>query len=300
MRWYIKSLIAVCSTWALWIAVHAAELQLILLTGAGARIQSSAWRATSWLLLLVLAVWTPRWEALHHQEREGKRPHSWLANCWSQFSQPLNRSKLNQTKPHTVYFCTKQFTFTVLSLARVHNFTCVNVWMLGRLRWENVYVRNHFSTGENSARQEMRMRIEERSPGVGSLVELRLRPAAPSTGLQPTLSVMSLGGVSTSRCDFRIEMKTCVGHTEQTWQHWVGWVWPQKPTPALRSPPKTAFAHLAPALLHCCIAALLQFIEHILLIETFVMKTCFTTNLDPSGQETLRWWKYEHFKLRFQ
>ena len=124
---YIKSLIAVFSTWARWIAVHAAELQLILLTGAGARIQSSAWRATSWLLLLVLAVWTPRWEALHHQEREGKRPHSWLANFWPQFSQPLNRSKLNQTKPHTVYFCTKQFTFTVLSLARVHNFTCVNV-----------------------------------------------------------------------------------------------------------------------------------------------------------------------------
>ena len=50
-------------------------------------------------------------------------------------------------------------------------------------------------------------------------------------------------------------MKTCVGHTGQTWQHWVGWVWPQKPTPALRSPPKTAFAHLAPALLHCCIVA---------------------------------------------
>ena len=124
---YIKSLIAVFSTWARWIAVHAAELQFILLTGAGARIQSSAWRATSWLLLLVLAVWTPRWEALHHQEREGKRPHSWLANFWPQFSQPLNRSKLNQTKPHTVYFCTKQFTFTVLSLARVHNFTCVNV-----------------------------------------------------------------------------------------------------------------------------------------------------------------------------
>ena len=252
---YIKILIAVFSTWARWIAVHAAELQLILLTGAGARIQSSAWRATSWLLLLVLAVWTPRWEALHHQEREGKRPHSWLANCWSQFSQPLNRSKLNQTKPHTVYFCTKQFTFTVLSLARVHNFTCVNVWMLGRLRWENVYVRNHFSTGENSARQEMRMRIEERSPGVGSLVELRLRPAAPSTSLQPTLSVMSLGGGSTSRCDIKDRDENLC------WSHWanltaLGWL--GLATKAnTGSPFTTKNCFRTPrscivALLHCC------------------------------------------------
>ena len=53
-----------------------------------ARVQPSAWRPTSWLLLLVLAVWTQRWVALRHQEREGERPHSWT-KFWSQFNQRL-------------------------------------------------------------------------------------------------------------------------------------------------------------------------------------------------------------------
>ena len=178
--------------------------------------------------------------------------------------------------------------------------TILHVWMwIGRLRWENVYVRNHFSTGKNSARQEMRMQIEERSPGVGSLVELRLRPAAPSTSLQPTLSVMSLDDVtyivSTSRYDIKDRDENLC------WSHWanltaLGWL--GLATKAnTGSPFTTKNCFRTP---RSCIVALLQFIEHILLIETFVMKTCFTTNLDPSGQETLRWWKYEHFKLRFQ
>ena len=104
----------------------------------------------------------------------------------------------------------------------------------------------------------MRMQIEEKSPGVGSLVEFRLRPAAPSTGLQPTLSVMSLGGVSTSRYDIKDRDENLC------WSHWanltaLGWL--GLATKAnTGSPFTTKNCFRTPrscivALLHCCIVA---------------------------------------------